>query len=169
MAQIASAGGWDTSLTLVNLGTAQGEARLNFYSNDGSAPQLPFTFPQQSSPGPAVGSTVDQSIAAGATLVIDTTGPASQTVATGWSQLLTSGNIGGFAIFDYTPTGQQAVVPVETRNAASYLLAFDDTGALATGLAIANPATSPATIGVVIRDDTGAKIPPVPSLASQSP
>jgi hypothetical protein len=158
MAQIASGGGWDTSLTLVNLGTAPGEARLNFYANDGSAPQLPFTFPLQPSLGPAAGSTVDQVINAGATLVIDTTGPASQTVATGWSQLLASGNIGAFAIFDYVPTGQQAVVPVETRNAASYLLAFDDTGPLATGLAIANLATSPATVGVVIRDDTGAKI-----------
>ena len=45
LAQIASAGGWDTSLTLVNLGTAAGEARLNFYANDGSTPQWPFTFP----------------------------------------------------------------------------------------------------------------------------
>ncbi len=158
MAQIASAGGWDTSLTLVNLGTAQGEARLNFFANDGSAPQLPFTFPQQPALGAAVGSTFDQKLNAGATLVLDTTGPAGQQVATGWSQLLTSGNIGGFAIFDYTPTGQQAVVPLETRNAASYLLAFDDTGALATGLAIANLTASPASVGVVIRDDTGAKI-----------
>jgi len=45
IAQIASAGGWDTSLTLVNLGSASGEARLNFSGNDGSAPWLPFTFP----------------------------------------------------------------------------------------------------------------------------
>ncbi|MGA3019207.1 MAG: hypothetical protein ABSF62_18950 [Bryobacteraceae bacterium] len=158
MAQIASAGGWDTSLTLVNLGAASGEARLNFYANDGSAPQLPFTFPQQPSLGAILGSTFDQNLNAGATLVLDSTGTASQTTAVGWAQLLTSGNIGGFAVFDYTPTGQQAVVPVETRNASSYLLAFDDTGALATGLAIANLATSPASVGVVIRDDTGAQI-----------
>src|SRR5258706_6638428 len=37
LAHIASAGGWDTSLTLVNLGTATGEARLSFYGNDGNS------------------------------------------------------------------------------------------------------------------------------------
>src|SRR5262249_23954365 len=58
LAQIASAGGWDTSLTLVNLGTAAGQARLNFYSNDGSAWSLPHTFPQQPSPGAAPSPTI---------------------------------------------------------------------------------------------------------------
>ena len=79
MAQIASAGGWDTSLTLVNLGAAQGEARLNFYANDGNAPQLPFTFPQQPRWAPTLGSTFDQNLNANATLILDTTGP-SQTL-----------------------------------------------------------------------------------------
>ncbi|MGO9095522.1 MAG: hypothetical protein ACLQGV_09895 [Bryobacteraceae bacterium] len=158
MAQIASAGGWDTSLTLVNLGTAQGEARLNFYANDGSAPSLPFTFPQQPAQSAVLGSTVDQNLNARATLVLDTTGPASQPTATGWSELLTSGDISGFATFKNTISNQEAVVPLETRNAGSYLLAFDDTGALATGLAIANLATSPANVGVVVRDDTGAEV-----------
>jgi hypothetical protein len=158
MAQIASAGGWDTSLTLVNLGTAAGGAQLNFFANDGSAPWLPFTLPQQPSSGTTLGSTFDENINAGATLVLDTTGPATQTTVTGWSELLTSGNINGFAIFKYTPTGQGAVVPLETRNAGSYVLAFDNTGELATGLAIANLATSAANVGVILRDDTGAQI-----------
>ena len=111
MAQIASAGGWDTSLTLVNLGTAAGDARVNFYANDGSAPLWPFTFPPSSES--TLGSTFDETLDSGATLVLDTTGSATQATATGWSQLLTSGNIGGFAIFKYTPTGQEAVVPLE--------------------------------------------------------
>jgi sugar lactone lactonase YvrE len=158
MAQIASAGGWDTSLTLVNLGTAAGQARLNFFANDGSTPLLPFTFPQQSSQGAMLGSTFAETLGAGATLVLDTTGPATQAATVGSSQLLTSGNIGGFAIFKYTPTGQEAVVPLETRNAGSYVLAFDNTGPLGTGLAVANLAASAANIRVVLRDDTGAQI-----------
>jgi hypothetical protein len=158
MPQIASAGGWGTSLTLVNLGTSTGEALLNFYANDGSMPWLPFTYPQQPSQGTILGSTFDQSINANATLILDTTGAATQSTATGSSQLLTSGNIGGFAIFTNTPSGQAAVVPLETRNASSYLLAFDNTGAVATGLAIANVAASAAGVGVIIRDDTGAQI-----------
>lgn len=159
LAQIASADGWDTSLTLVNLGTATGEARLNFYANNGGALSLPYSFPQQPAVGTTIGSTIDETINANALLVVDTTGPISQALATGSSQLLTSGNIGGFGIFTYTPSGQAAVVPLEVRNALSYVLAFDNTGDhLATGLAIANLASGPASVGVVIRDDTGANI-----------
>jgi hypothetical protein len=158
MAQIASAGGWETSLTLVNLGPAAGEASLSFDANDGSALALPFTFPQQPALGATSVSTFDQNLNANAMLVLDTTGPLSQTVAVGSSQLFTTGNIGGFAIFKSTPNGQEAVVPLETRNASSYMLAFDNTGAVSTGLAIANLAASPASVGVVIRDDTGARV-----------
>jgi len=49
-------------------------------------------------------------------------------------------------------------VPLETVNASSYVLAFDNTGTLATGLAIANVAAQAADVNVVIRDDTGAQI-----------
>jgi hypothetical protein len=158
LAQIASAGGWDTSLTLVNLGTAMGEAQLSFYANNGSALSLPYTFPQQPALGTTLGSTIDQNLNANALLVLDTTGPISQALAVGSAQLLTSGNIGGFGIFTYTPSGQAAVVPLEARNASSYVLAFDNTGDLVTGLAIANLGSGQASVGIVIRDDTGKQI-----------
>jgi hypothetical protein len=158
LAQIASAGGWDTSLTLVNLGTTAGEASLSFYANNGSPLPLPYTFPQQPSPGTTLGATIDENLNANAVLVLDTTGPINQALATGSSQLFTSGNIGGFGIFTYTPSGQAAVVPLEARNASAYMLAFDNTGALVTGLAIANLANGQASVGVVIRDDTGQNI-----------
>ena len=159
MAQIASAGGWDTQLTLVNLGAAQGEARVNFYGDDGSALTLPFTFPQQPSLGTILGSTLDESLGAGATQLLDTAGPASQANLEGSAQLLTGGTVGGFAIFDYLPTGQQAAVPLETRNASSYLLAFDYTGGKQTGLALANLSAQAGNVGVVVRDDSGLTIP----------
>lgn len=50
------------------------------------------------------------------------------------------------------------MVPIEAVNAPSYLLAFDNTGTLATGFAIANVVAQPANVQVVIRDDTGAQI-----------
>jgi uncharacterized protein (TIGR03437 family) len=158
MAQVASAGGWDTSLTVVNLGSTPGEARLNFFGDNGGTPWLPFTYTQQPAAGTTVGATFDQTLAAGASFLLDTTGPLSQTNAEGWSQLMTSGDINGFAIFTYTPNGQAATVPLETRNAASYQLAFDDTGAVSTGLALANLAASAAKVNVVIRSDTGAQL-----------
>jgi hypothetical protein len=158
LAQIASADGWDTSLTLVNLDSAAGEASLSFYANNGNALSLPYTFPQQPALGTTTGSSINENLNANAMLVLDTTGPINQALAVGSAQLLTSGNISGYGIFTYTPSGQAAVVPLERRNAMSYVLAFDNTGDLATGLAIANLASVQASVGVVIRDDTGKQI-----------
>src|SRR5712672_1345565 len=70
LAHLASAGGWDTSLTLVNLGTAAGEARLNFYTDAGSPWELPYTLPQQPTFATTTGSSIDQSLNAHAVLVI---------------------------------------------------------------------------------------------------
>ncbi len=158
MAQIASAGGWDTTLTLVNLGSSSADLELDFFGSDGNSSQLPFTFPQQAGQNATTAASLDQTLNANATLVVDTTGPVTQTAVTGWSQLLTSGSIDGFATFKNTVSNQQAVVPLEARDASSYLLAFDNTGVVATGLAITNLATSPASVGVIIRGDTGAQI-----------
>jgi len=157
MAQIASAGGWDTTLMLVNLAPSQGEASLNFFDNGGNTPWLPFTFPQQPVLGVTLGGTWDASLAANAMLIFDTD-PSSQTPFVGSAQLLANGDINGFAVFTYIPSGQSATVPLETRNADSYLLAFDNTGQVATGVAIANLAAVAADVRVVVRNDTGARI-----------
>jgi hypothetical protein len=159
MAQIASGGGWDTTLTLVNTGGTTGEALLNVFANDGSPLQLPFTFSQVPSPaGALVASTLDQTLNANSLLVLDSQQPSNPNAQVGSAQVLTHGTVGGFAIFKYGPTGQEAVVPLETRNAPSYVLAFDNTGVVGTGVAIANIAAQPASVPVVIRDDTGAQL-----------
>jgi hypothetical protein len=159
MAQIASGGGWETTLTLVNMGVNPSQAVLNFFGNDGSPLQLPLTFQQtSSSTGPLIVSTLDQTLNANSLLVLDSQQPGNPNAQVGSTQLLTNGNVGGFAIFKYTPTGQEAVVPLETRNAPSFVLAFDNTGVLGTGVAIANVATQRANIPLVIRDDNGTQI-----------
>ena len=118
---------------------------------------LPFTFPQQTFAGTTLGATLDQILDPHGQLIIDVAGSSSDPLSVGWAQLSTGGEVNGFAIFKNS-SGQEAVVPLETRDAPSYLLAFDDTGALATGVAIANLATAAADVKVVIRDDTGAQI-----------
>ena len=157
ISQIASGGGWDTSLTLIDLGTASAEARIDFSGNAGSALVLPFTSPQQTFAGTMLGATLDQTLNPHGQFIMDAAGSLSNPVSVGWAQLSTAGAVNGFAIFKNS-SGQEAVVPLETRSAPSYLLAYDNSGALATGLAIANPATAAATVNVVIRDDTGAQI-----------
>jgi hypothetical protein len=159
IAQLASGGGWDTTLTLVNTGVTLGEALLNFFGNDGSPLQLPLTFPQAAPPaGRLVTSALDRTLNPNSLLVIDSQQPGNPNSQVGSAQSLANGNISSFAIFKYAPTGQEAVVPLETRNAPSYVLAFDNTGRLGTGVAIANVATQAANIPVVIRDDTGAQL-----------
>ena len=159
IAQVASGGGWDTTLTLVNTGASAGEALLNFLGNDGNPLQLPFVISQIPLPAVSlVASALDQPLNANSMLVLDSQQLSNRGPQVGSARLLTNGKVGGFAIFRYSPTGQEAVVPLETRDAPSYVLAFDNTGVLATGVALASVATQPANIPVVIRDDTGRQI-----------
>ena len=160
MAQIASAQGWDTSITLINTSSTAAQARLNFFADpSGGALQLPFTFPQtSSSSAPLMASTLDQTINPNSLLVLDTTGPAAQTVNVGWAQLQAAGAVGGYGVFTNAPNNWEAVVSLETRNAPSYILAFDNTGSIVTGLAIANLSSQAANVNVVIRNDSGAQI-----------
>ena len=58
-------------------------------------------------------------------------------------------------IFRYNPTGQEAVVPFENRNANGYILAFDNTAGTATGVAVNNVSSITANVPVTIRDSRG--------------
>jgi hypothetical protein len=99
-----------------------------------------------------------QTIAPNASLWIQTTGQSTSPLLTCSAQLTTTGNIGGYAIFRYNPNGQEAVVPLETRNASAYVLAFDNTSGVATGVAIGDASTQAVSVPVVIRDETGNQI-----------
>lgn len=158
MAQIASGGGWDTSVTLVNSSSKAADALLEFLGNDGRDLNLPFTSPQGWLTGTVLGSTLAATIQSNALLSFNTSGPLNLASQEGALHLLSGGNVNGFAIFTYTPSGQAAVVPLETGTASSYLLSFDNTGNLETGLAISNLAPTGAAVGVTLRDDSGAQI-----------
>ena len=156
MADVASGGGWTSAITLVNTGSLAAHVHLHFYDDSGKPLFLPVSFPQT---GASMGATsVDQTLAANASVVIETTGPESQAVQTGWVQFSTDGKVGGFMIFHRTTDGQEAVVPLESRSASAYVLPFDNTNGLVTGVAVANSSGQAANFGVVIRDDTGAQI-----------
>ncbi len=156
MAQIASAGGWKTTFTLINPGTAPVQVRLNFFADGGAPLPLPLTFPQSgSSTGSLLAGTLDRTLSAGASLVIETTGAESDPVLKGWAQLLSTSKVGAFATFTVTASHQEAVVPLEIRSANEYVLAFDNTGGVATGLAAANTSTQAAVFSMIVRDDTG--------------
>jgi hypothetical protein len=156
MPHLAAEGGWLTTFTFVNKGTAPAIARTSLFSPSGVPLTLPLNLPQQSLNGPMVASSLDQSVAPNGTLVMLASGPADVAYLEGSAQLAATDNVDGFAIFHVNASQQEAVVPLETRNAPSYLLAFDNTGGVATGVALENVSPGSATIPVTLRDDAGA-------------
>ena len=130
---------------------------MNFFDNSGNPLSLPFSFPQGTMSS-MTNSTLNGSITASGLLLMDTTGLVTQAANIGWSRLQASGDVGGYALFTNTRTNWQAAVPLQTINASSYLLSFDNTGSLSTGVAIANLATQDANVNAIIRDDSGTTI-----------
>jgi len=160
IAHIASGNGWQTTFVLVNTGTTAAQIHLKFFADQTGAPlSLPLTFPQIAGGAATTASSVDQTLAAGATLLVQSAAPLSDPAPTiGSAQLTTNGNVGGFVIFRNNPFAQEAVVPLETRNASAYILAFDNTSGKAAGVAINSVSSQTVNVPVVVRDDSGAQI-----------
>ncbi|HEV2202666.1 MAG TPA: hypothetical protein VGR73_22845 [Bryobacteraceae bacterium] len=156
MAHLAAGNGWETTFVLVNTGGAAAQAHLKFFDKGGNPLPLPLSFPQIGGGPSTATATLDQTIAAGASLWVRVTLPAGAAYEEGSAQLSTDGNIGGFAIFRWDPNGQEAVVPLESRNAPSYLIAYDNTGGIVTGIAISGLSQFTTLVPVTLRDETGA-------------
>jgi hypothetical protein len=154
MAHLASGGGWKTTVTLFNDGASPAQAQVSFFDDSGNPLTLPLAFPQGTIAALSA-PTLTHTIPAGGELVIESQGP-DATLTLGSAQLLTDGNISGFIIFRYNPTGQEAAVPLQVQNAGSYILSFDNTGGLGTGVAVANVSNQAVTVQVTVRDDAGA-------------
>ncbi len=161
LAHLAAQENWTTAFTLVNKGNLPATARLSFFGDTidptGNGPlAVPLAFPQSGGAAIAVqAASIDRTLAANASLIVDTAGSQTPPVLVGSAQLAASGAVDGFAIFHQIVTAQEAVVPMETRNAPSYLLAFDNTGGLVMGVALVNVSATNAVVPVIIRDDTG--------------
>jgi hypothetical protein len=158
MPHMAAEENWTTTFTLVDKGASSATARLSLFGDPSGVLLLPLTFPQSAAAAPILAASLDRTIAANASLVITTAGPQTPPVQVGSAQLAATGAVDGFAIFHLIPGAQEAVVPMETRNASSYLLAFDNTGGVVLGVAVENVSAQSATIPVVIRDEAGTVI-----------
>jgi hypothetical protein len=159
LTHLTSGGGWRSAVTLVNTGAAATTARLDFFDNNGLGLQLPWTFPESFFPrAPIQAASFETILNPNALTVLEIQQNSAASEQPGSALLSSDGSAGGFTIFQYLPTGQQAVVPLETRNAPSYVLAFDNTGELQTGVAIANASAQDANLSLIVRDDTGRQI-----------
>ena len=161
MGHLAAQENWTSTFTLVNKGVAPTQATLSFFGDSsdptGAGPlTLPVLFPQESTTAvPSPASTVTRNMTANSSLIVQTAAAPTQPVLVGSAQLTASGLVDGFAIFHQIPTAQEAVVPMETRNASSYLLVFDNTNGSTLGVAVDNVSTLGGNVGVIIRDDKG--------------
>lgn len=152
---MTSGAGWKTIIVLLNNGTVAAQAKLSFFDDHGVALTLPLSFPQ-GMPATAA-NTFTTTMQPGAELIIESQGP-DATLSSGSAQLSSDGAVTGFLIFRYVSSLQEASVPLQTESAGSYVLPFDTTTGLTTGLAVANVASTSAPISVVIHDDAGATL-----------
>ena len=181
MAHLAGQENWTTAFTLVNKSPAPATARLSFFGDDnpysldpgGNGPlTLPLAFSRPANVATLLSASLDRTLGANASLVITTAGPQTPPVLVGSAQLAATGAVDGFAIFHQIVTTQEAVVPMETRNASSYVLPFDNTLVgnvnLVLGVALANITGQAVSVLAVIRDDNGVQIgsAPLPQLAA---
>ena len=157
LAHFASGAGWASTITVVNTAPETAAAAVNFYDNHGNPVSLPSTFPQTPAQTKQQVATWNLALGAHALSVLDSRQNGDDGLV-GSAQLRAGAGVSGFEVFANLASGQQAAVPLETRNSPAYLLAFDNTGRLNTGLAIANVSATAAQVNVIVRDDTGKQI-----------
>ena len=82
--------------------------------------------------------------------------PAASTVV-GWADVLSSGPIGGYAIFRETPSTQssEGTVPLGTQYPTTITLPYDNTAGFVMGVALANLSTASANVTATMWDASG--------------
>jgi hypothetical protein len=99
-------------------------------------------------------------LAPGATLLVESTVLLSDPLQIGSAQFATDGQASGFVILRYQPPGPEAGIPLETRRANAYVLAFDNTNGTATGGPVSRSLGASHEYTGDVRDDAGAIIAP---------
>jgi hypothetical protein len=160
---LAAQENWTTTFTLVNKGSATAQGHFTLFGDaidaTGTGPlTVPAVFPEQTGSQPVPITGVINTFSGNASFIVATAAAQTSPVEVGSAQVTGTGALDGFAIFHLIPGAQEAVVPMETRNARSYILAFDNTNGVATGVAVANVSANPDNVGIVLRDETGAQI-----------
>jgi hypothetical protein len=169
-AHLATGGGWQTQIELINPTAAVANAHLRIYDNNGNALAIPLTSADGTIKTTA--SSLDPQLGPMSVLILQSAASATGPVLLGSAEVSGDAAISGFVIFVYAPTGQEVLVPLSSGAAASYTLAFDNTGGLATGLALSNSSTQAAVVGVSALDQDGRALlnstVTLPSLGHQS-
>jgi hypothetical protein len=161
VSQIASGGGWKTTLTLFNPSSGQGQVSVLFCADDGSPLSLPLVVTQGGARQAGTSSEVGRTIQLLAVLVIESEAPAGSSVLTGWAEVISPTRVTGSAIF--SQQGQdgrsvEAIVPLDYSALPSVVVAFDNRAGAATGVALVNPTDSQVNLIVRSRNENGIEL-----------
>ena len=151
ISQLAVGGGWSTTVEVINTTAAPAPAQLTFAASDGT----PLILPLSVSGTTTNSSQLQQTLPPNGRLVVNISGSDSAAVQIGSAHLTSGIGVSGFVRYSYAPLGQDAIVPLETRQAASYVFAFDNTEGAGTGVAVANSGSTAVTIPVTAYDASG--------------
>jgi virginiamycin B lyase len=159
-AHIAAGGSWTTSISLVNTTTVPISLTTAFYGDDGSPLTLPVTATAQGASQTTTAASVNATIKPNATLQISL-GAQMPSLATGWARVLSSGPVGGFAIFRTSSANSpvsEGTVALQNQAVSTITIPYDNTGGFATGVALANLSTSSAILTATSWDDSGNRL-----------
>jgi len=147
-------GEFSSAFYIVNTGANATQFTMSFFDDAGNPFQAPLWLPQTGTI--TTTSNLSGSLAAGAILVAETVVEGRLGGISGSALLTTTGNVTGFEIFHWIPNGQEASVPLETRAPNSFVLVYDNTDGVTTGVALANISSAAANLTIHLRDDSGA-------------
>jgi|HubBroStandDraft_1064217.scaffolds.fasta_scaffold12509_2 hypothetical protein len=157
LSQIAAGGGWSTVITLVNTSSAAVPVIVELHADNGSALTLPVTTTQQGVSQTSTAASVNATLNPNSTLLVSMGDQVTSTVV-GWADVLSTGPIGGYAIFRWTPqTGSpsEGTVPLQSQFPSTITLPYDNTAGFVMGVALANLSTASAGVTATMWDENG--------------
>ncbi len=160
LSHIAAGGGWTTVITLANTSPTAVPVIVGFHDDLGNDLSLPLTTTQQGASQTTTAASVSATLNPDATLLISM-GDQLASTAVGWADVQSTVPLGGYAIFRYTPTTgspQEGTVPLQTTFPATLTLPYDNTTGFTTGVALANLASTSASVTASAWDDNGSLI-----------
>jgi hypothetical protein len=157
LSHIAAGGGWSTVITLVNNSSAAVSVTVALHDEDGSALSLPVTSTLQGLSQTNTTSSINGTINPKSTFLISM-GDGIPATSVGWADVLSSGPLGGFAIFRQTPQSgspSEGTAPLQSQSLTTLTLPFDDSAGFITGVALTNLSTVTANVTATVWDDAG--------------
>jgi len=157
-AQIASGGGWKTTMTLSNSSAAAVTAQINFYADDGSPMIVPLAVPKFG--WNTSGRTLYLTVNSNDSIVIES-GSLTPSIAEGWADVQANGALTGSSTFSQMYSGSvvfDTQAPIDSRLSPFLLLNFDNTFGYQTALGIANQSPVPDTITATLLDQNGVQL-----------